>query len=54
MMRSLETWILKLVGRWWQIDPVTDGYEHISPYASMYNNPIIIMDPLGDEGEDCC
>jgi RHS repeat-associated protein len=41
-------------GRWWQIDPVTDGYESISPYASMYDNPITIMDPLGNEGEVCC
>ncbi len=41
-------------GRWWQIDPETDGYEDISPYASMYNNPIRINDPLGNEGDDCC
>jgi RHS repeat-associated protein len=42
------------VGRWWQIDPVTDGYEDISPYASMYNNPLTYSDPLGDEGQECC
>jgi RHS repeat-associated protein len=42
------------VGRWWQIDPVTDGYEDISPYTSMYNNPLRYNDPLGNEGEDCC
>ena len=42
------------IGRWWQIDPVTDGYENISPYASMYNNPLRYSDPLGNEGEDCC
>lgn len=41
-------------GRWWQIDPVTEGYEDISPYASMYNNPLTYSDPLGDEGETCC
>lgn len=40
--------------RWWQIDPVTDGYESISPYASMYNNPLTYSDPLGNEGEACC
>lgn len=42
------------IARWWQIDPVTDVYEGYSPYASMYNNPIRISDPLGDEGEECC
>jgi RHS repeat-associated protein len=40
--------------RWWQIDPVTDGYENLSPYASMYDNPLTYSDPLGDEGESCC
>jgi RHS repeat-associated protein len=41
-------------GRWWQIDPKTDGYENLSPYASMYDHPMKISDPLGDEGEGCC
>ncbi len=42
------------IARWWQIDPVTNGYEEYSPYASMYDNPIKISDPLGNEGEECC
>jgi hypothetical protein len=33
---------------------VDEGYESISPYASMYNDPVRISDPLGDEGGDCC
>lgn len=45
-------------GRWWQIDPKIDnGYESITPYASMYNDPEKFSDPLGDEGEEasgCC
>lgn len=42
------------IARWWQIDPVTVGYEDQSPYESMYNNPIRISDPLGNEGTGCC
>ncbi len=56
-LNSYETFFRDLdvqTGRWWQIDPTTDGYENLSPYASMYNDPIMKSDPKGDEGEDCC
>jgi RHS repeat-associated protein len=36
------------VGRFMQIDPETDSQESESPYASMGNNPISNVDPLGD------
>jgi RHS repeat-associated protein len=40
-------------GRWWQIDPKIDqGMEDISPYASMYDDPILKNDPKGDKPED--
>jgi len=42
-------------GRWWQIDPKVDqGMESVSPYASMYNDPILNSDFLGDEPDGCC
>ena len=51
-----ETYFRELdpqLGRWWQIDPkAPDGYEHLSPYASMYDDPEKYNDPLGDEGGD--
>lgn len=34
--------------RWWQIDPRIDDMEAWSPYVSMFNNPILKGDPLGD------
>lgn len=35
-------------GRWWQVDPKIENMEAWSPYASMFNNPILKNDPLGD------
>ena len=38
-------------GRWWEIDPKIDaGYENITPYNSMFNDPIRYSDFLGDDG----
>lgn len=42
------------VGRWWQVDPLTDKMEMWSPYTSNYDNPIRYADPRGDEPGDCC
>jgi RHS repeat-associated protein len=47
-------------GRWWEIDPKIDaGYENITPYNSMFNDPIRYSDFMGDEASDgdgngCC
>jgi RHS repeat-associated protein len=38
------------IGRFWQIDPEAESLEEFSPYESMYNNPICVVDPLGDFG----
>ena len=36
------------IGRWWQVDPKAEAFYSLSPYSSMGNNPISIMDPDGD------
>lgn len=39
-------------GRWWSIDPEQKSIPGQSPYASMNNNPISILDILGNKGTD--
>jgi RHS repeat-associated protein len=36
------------LGRWWQIDPKTENFEHLTPYNSGLNNPVRYDDPDGD------
>lgn len=38
------------IGRWWSIDPVVHHFQ--SPYCTFDNNPILIADPSGANGED--
>lgn len=42
------------VGRWMSVDLWEEKYPNFSPYTGMFNNPIIIQDPLGlgDEDDD--
>lgn len=41
------------LGRWWQADPQADqGYESVSPYSAMNDDPARYNDPNGDE--PCC
>ncbi len=43
----------KVVQRWFSVDPWEQKYPFISPYASMFNDPINLTDTrgLGNEGE---
>ena len=36
------------IGRWLQVDPKSESFVPMSPYAGMGNNSISIVDPLGD------
>lgn len=40
------------LGRWWSVDPLAAKYPWQSPYVSMDNNPIRLVDPTGMGTED--
>ena len=37
------------LGRWMNIDPKADKYYQLSPYQAMANNPIVFVDPDGED-----
>ena len=37
------------IGRWLQVDPEAEKFYGMSPYNSMGNNPVSVVDPMGDE-----
>ena len=39
------------IGRWTTQDPFAEEYTNMSPYLSMDNNPLSIVDPTGKSGE---
>lgn len=36
------------IGRWMQVDPLSEKYYSLTPYNGMGNNPVLITDPMGD------
>jgi RHS repeat-associated protein len=37
------------LGRWMNVDPHSENYYSISPYASFVNNPVFFIDPTGED-----
>ena len=38
-----------LLGRWDRVDPLAEKYYSVSPYAYCANNPVLLIDPNGEE-----
>ena len=41
-------------GRWYSVDAMAEKYSELSPYNYALNNPVIYVDPNGNEVEMCC
>jgi RHS repeat-associated protein len=41
------------VPMWTSVDPLAEKYYHVSPYAYCNNNPVIFIDPNGEDWTDC-
>jgi RHS repeat-associated protein len=41
-------------GRWFSMDAMAEKYSDLSPYNYALNNPVIYVDPDGNEVEMCC
>ncbi|MNX77353.1 hypothetical protein D3C86_1088930 [compost metagenome] len=41
-------------GRWYTVDAMAEKYSEMSPYNYALNNPVIYVDPDGNEVEMCC
>lgn len=40
---------MKYIGRWMNVDPLAEKYHNISLYAYVNNNPLMFIDPKGEE-----
>ena len=49
LLISLFSYLVPVNATWLSVDPLSDKYPHISPYAYCGNNPMKFVDPDGRE-----